>query len=121
MELWIFMGAAVLLALVLLGQKDKKDRELLHKERMAAIERGIPLSEFPTLTDSQNPPLATVATEGSRKKGLKGGLFFVSLGLGMLLAFYFAPDIGLRGFTSLGLIPLFLGFGLLIYHFLLRA
>lgn len=82
--------------------------ELVHQERMAAMEKGIPLPEFPI-----DPP----RTPPDPRAPLLHGIVWTALGLGAITAMLiigqrlFAP-----GLWPLPLPLLFLGVGLMLYY-----
>jgi hypothetical protein len=94
-------------------------REMVHRERLAAIDKGVPLVELPS--DEEEVP-AWLATEIDRLRArwllrlsLALGLVSVTSGLGLCLGFYWAPDRGFHGMWTLGLIPLMGGIGFLLF------
>ncbi len=99
-----------------------KMREMIHRERMAAIEKNLPLEEMGledtampevTMTSSRNDPITWI-----RFTALFLGLAFFFGGIGMSVAFRIAPEPGFNDIWSLGLIPTLTGFGLLIFYFM---
>ncbi len=94
-------------------------RDLLHRERLAAIEKGVPLPEIPVEAEADpvwlRPEAERMRAAWLRRSALILGLFFLFGGLGMSAGFYFAPDRGFHGMWTLGFIPTMSGFGLLLY------
>jgi len=89
----------------------QKRIEIVHRERMAAMEKGIPLPEFPLEpARERRPPDPTVLP-------IMGTVLF-SLSVGAMIVLYLnlpAPDHGIW----VSPLPLaFLGVGLLAFHFL---
>jgi len=96
--------------------------EIVHQERLAAMERGIPLPEFPL-----DPP--RVRTPPDPRAPLLHGIVWLALGGGAMLALRFLPSASAAGAVNgpqsntSGLWPLplpiaLLGIGLLLYYVL---
>ncbi len=97
-------------------------RELLHKERLAALEKDIPLVEIPTLDDElfaiDEDHALPLSPEQRRQRWFRFGILFISGGLGTALGFYFSKENNLSDVWSIGLIGVSLGCGcLIISHF----
>lgn len=93
-------------------------REMLHRERLAAIDKGLPLHELPAelMFEPKDEEFRTVAA--ARNAALAAGLIIAPAGIGMMVGFARVPD--LAQLSPLGLIPIFVGGGLLLYHSLSR-
>ncbi len=94
-------------------------REMLHRERLAAIEKGLPMDELPP-EEEEAVPWFSAEVDRLRNRWLLRislvlGLVAVTTGVGICLGFYFAPDRGFYGMWSVGLIPLMGGFGFLLF------
>ena len=89
--------------------------EILHEERMLAMQKGIPLPELPQIEDAMRGWPDRVATSDPRW-ALIAGVIALFLGIGFISAMIV---IGAREW-SLGLIPALLGCGLLVLYELLR-
>lgn len=94
-------------------------REMLHEERLAAIEKGVPLPELPS-TEEEVPEWVSAEVDRSRARWLRRislvlGLVAITTGIGMCLGFYWSPDRGFHGMWTLGMIPLLGGSGFLLY------
>ena len=118
--IWIFGWVAVwYLRRRAVESRSLKLRELLHRERMAAIEKGVPLPEIPVEEEADpvwlRPEAERMRAAWLRRTALILGLFFLFGGLGMCAGFYWAPDRGFHGMWTLGFIPALSGLGLLIY------
>jgi hypothetical protein len=89
-------------------------RELLHAERQAAIEKGLPPPEEP-----QEPPDTGAPSAASAKKApahaLKMGIFWLFLGLGIILSMRIADPGGTR--WAWGIIVVAIGLADLVYWF----
>ena len=96
-----------------------KLRDLLHRERLAAIEKGVPLPEIPAEEEADplwlRPEAERMRALWLRRSALILGLLFLFGGLGMCAGFYWAPDRGFHGMWTLGFIPAMSGLGLLLY------
>lgn len=94
-------------------------REMLHQERLAAIEKGVPPPELPQ-PDEEIPEWLTAEVDRVRARWLLRislvlGLVAVTTGIGLCLGFYWSPDRGFHSMWTLGLIPLMGGFGFLLF------
>jgi len=110
-ELWWSFGilawvavflAARLVRLHIRAKERVSVREMLHKERVLAIERGVPLPEIPVEEELADPLHA-------RRMMVRGAIILAGVGAGATLAFYIAPSSELHEIWPLGLIPLSLG------------
>lgn len=95
-----------------------KRREMLHRERLAAIEKGVPLPELPS--EEEVPEWLSVETDRVRARwllriSLALGLVAITTGFGLCLGFYWSPDRGFHGMWTLGLIPILGGVGFLLF------
>lgn len=105
-------------------------REIAHRERMMALERGAPLPDTDVqriesllgdgaATDSDRP--CAPSSHWVRLAALALGLVCVFGGAGSLPGFYYLSDAEASGMWPIGLIPLFIGAGLLIFVRLSRG
>ena len=98
-------------------------REMLHRERMAAIEKGLPLHDLPAdlLVEPGDDPRAAVNIE---RTALGAGLVLLLGGIGMVIGLLLVPETretaGMNDLASLGAIPMMVGAGLLLYYVLSR-
>ena len=92
-----------IVAIIVEGRK----KELVHKERLFALERGIPLPEEP---QKKEKPVYS----GRRV----WGLVWLGLGLAVTIGLAFNPESSEVNAWAWGLIPTFIGAGLLIAAFL---
>jgi hypothetical protein len=117
---WVF-GCAML-CIVIWSLRSKANMEKLriaHEERMKAMEKGIPLPEFPDLKNGDSRIEITPIRVNPRwPLGL--GAVFVLLGLGFIAAMMLSSDAELFGLWSLGLLGIFFGVGLMLYYLLTR-
>jgi hypothetical protein len=102
-------------------RRAEREREMLHRERMLALEKGVPL-----------PELAPPDGNGSAMARYPNALPNVVLGCGLLLFFLGMGIISALQIVRIpdpeapanawafGLIPVMLGFGCLIYYWLIR-
>lgn len=96
-------------------------RELIHRERMAAFERGTAIDELPEdLAEGAGPDEAReVAGRWVERAALAAGLVLTLGGLGVAVGFLLVPDTpemgGMRELAGLGLIPILVGIGLLLF------
>lgn len=95
--------------------------DLIHKERMQAIEKGLPYPELPpyAIEDEEHHGHSPSKPISPRKVA---GLAIVIIlgGAGALTALIISQDKHLQSLWSMGLIPIFLGVGLLLYAWINR-
>ena len=104
--------------------------EMAHRERMLAMEKGLPVSELPAGSDFDawlDEAWTDRLLDGGRDRrvALALGLVMLFAGAGALLLAWRLPGSStdaetLKLATSLGLIPLMASFGLLLYYRLTR-
>lgn len=129
---WSIFGVTFIFIFVLLGilgesqrQKAKLARqELLQKERMFALEKGLPLPEWDKSMLVDDGVSVSSAEAHKRRKewfryvSLCVGLILTFAGAGMVVAFYFAPDRAFHEIVTIGSIPFMAGLGLLLFYYL---
>lgn len=95
------LGSALVIsvAIVMLGRK----KDLDHKERLVALEKGLPLPDPP---EKERRPV-----HAARRSW---GLVWAGIGLALTIALAVNPDSADVNAWAWGLIPLFIGLGLLI-------
>lgn len=113
-----------LLALLIWGLHLRATRrarrlEMLHEERMLAMEKGIPLAEMPQMEESLRAWPDRVASSDPRWT-LMVGVISVFLGAGIMATVLTIKSNDARQFWPLGLLPMFWGFGFLLLYGLLR-
>jgi len=137
--LWVLAGLVLvfgwaglaILAKYLRNNRRDRLREMIHKERMAAIEKGIPLGEIPeggemdTIIDEERERPGNAQTVRWVRMGSLGvGLLLLFFGVGLFIALSMVPDSaatrGVSELHSLGLIPALSGVGLLVFFLLTR-
>ncbi len=122
---WVFACAAVLIVIWHLRGKRRLEKEkLIHEERMKAMEKGVPLPEFPDLSEEakmeQFNRIFTPPTLNP-KWPLGVGVLFVFAGGGFMTAMMLSNDSELAKLWSMGLMGVFLGVGLFFYYLLTRT
>ncbi|HSR50812.1 MAG TPA: DUF6249 domain-containing protein [Acidobacteriota bacterium] len=119
--IWAFGLATVILVGWHLRQKHRNKRlEIIHQERMKAMEKEIPLPEFPEL-DSGRSHGWTRRHELNPRWPLGFAALLVSTGAGACLALYLSGDPYHNQVWPLGLIAVFAGIGLALHYALLRG
>ncbi len=107
----IVMGIGMgMLALWLDFRRKRALFELHHKERMAAIEKGMDLPPLPA---------ELLRGQGGRRTpadSLRRGLVLLLLGIALVIALYMTPNAGPR-VAFWGLIPAAIGLGNLIFYY----
>lgn len=89
-----------------------RERELIHKERVLALEQGIPLPEDRAAGALTAPALQSLA--------LALGCLLLFVGIGLSLALYLGSDADEANQWTTGLIPAMAGVGLLFYSWVSR-
>lgn len=119
---WVFGWAAfVLIILYMKNKKRQRTLELIHKERMAAMEKGIPMPEWPDYDINGKGALwedLRGEKDDNPKGALGAGAILIMVGAGMCLAFYLWPAV--RQVWPIGLIVVFTGVGVLLSYLLTR-
>jgi hypothetical protein len=108
------LAAGVVGYLYVKHQSHQKKTEIIHQERMAAMEKGIPLPEFPLERDPgphQSVPDNVIPILGT---------VLFTLSLGTMIALYLTRDAASHNFWIAPLPFTFLGVGLIVFHFLNR-
>jgi hypothetical protein len=95
-------------------QSRQKKVEIIHQERMAAMDKGIPLPEFP-----MDP--AQEQREASANVIPILGTVLLSLSVGAMIVLYLNLPAASRAFWVSPLPFSFLGVGLIAFHFLTRG
>jgi hypothetical protein len=108
-EVIIIAAAFAFVARVYFSHQERKRRlEILHEERLAAIEKGIPLPELPL-----DPP--TVGAPQDAPFSLFPGIALLTFGVGSMVAFLMTRE--LADYWMLPLPFVFMGVGFILYHF----
>lgn len=94
-------------------QSRRKRLEIIHQERLVAMEKGIPLPEFP-LEPVRNPHVPDPNVLPIL------GTVLLSLSVGAMIVLYRTLEAAAHGFWVSPLPLAFLGVGLLAFHFLKR-
>jgi len=121
---WVF-GWVLLLILIwhLKGRRRERRMEMIHKERMMAMEKGIPLPELP---DFAEPPVRSAIAEAvgpiriNPRWPLGLGAVFVMVGAGISLALWLTTEQDPHNAWPVGLVAVFFGIGLALHYFLTR-
>lgn len=123
--LWVFGWVILLLvAWHIRGLRRQRRLELAHKERMMAMEKGIPLPELPEIDEPLRRPLVAEVLGSIRinpRWPLGLGALSVMLGLGVSAAFWLSQEDYHNRVWSFGLIGVFFGFGLMLHYLLTRS
>ncbi|MBS1827236.1 MAG: hypothetical protein JST93_18110 [Acidobacteria bacterium] len=96
--------------------------DLIHKERMQAIEKGLPYPELPpyAIEDEEEGDKHVHWKPVSPRRIAGVGVVVILGGAGALTALIISQDHYLQSLWSMGLIPIFLGVGLLLYAWINR-
>jgi hypothetical protein len=106
-------------------------REISHQERMVAMERGLPLSNSdaesldsllvdPEGAEPRSNRMSTTGAHWTRLTALALGLVLLCTGFGLIPGLYYQSDSETSGAWPVGLIPILIGAGLLIFVWLSR-
>ena len=92
----------------------RRQMEMLHQERMAALGKGVPLPELRSLDDAPQ-----IRSSGRRTSTpLLLGIVFLCAGVGGILALLLTSDHELSRYWPMPLPLALVGAGLLLFHFL---
>jgi len=122
--IWVF-GWVLLLILIwhLKGRQRERRLEMIHKERMMAMEKGIPLPELPEFGEPTGRSIVGNAVGAIRinpRWPLGLGAVFVMLGVGVSLALWLSQEHDPHNAWPVGLVGVFFGIGLFLHYFLTR-
>ena len=126
---WVFGFAAVLLiAWHLRGKRQLQKLNIIHTERMKAMEKGIPLPEFPELSENEGKVLVgralashMAARSVNPRWPLGVGAVLIMAGLGTALAMRMSAWDFHNELWPFGLIGVFLGIGMFLFYALTRS
>ena len=114
---WVFGTAAVVLvAWHLRGKRRQEKLNMIHLERMKAMEKELPMPEFPDFEE----PSKIIVTSGNwnPRWPLGAGALLIMAGFGTSAAMLMGT--GFEEIWSFGLIGVFLGVGFFFYYALTR-
>ncbi len=118
--IWVFGWAAVILVAWHLRNVRREVRlRMIHEERMKAMEKGIPLPEFPELDPPRNPSRWLDRPLNPRWP-LGVGAFVSVMGLGVALALFLSGDSYHQKVWPFGLLGPFAGVGLFLQYRLMH-
>jgi hypothetical protein len=118
---WVFGWVAVFLIIWLVRGRHRQRRiELIHAERMNAIDKGVPLPELPDYGVAAHSPPWRAPHPPNPRWSLGAGAVMLMLGLGVCLALRLSGDAYHQQIWSFGLIGVFLGAGLILHYYLTR-
>ena len=126
---WVFGFAAVLLVAWHLRNRRRLEKlQIIHEERMKAMEKGIPLPEFPDLEESESKiilgkALASniEATPWNPKWPLGVGALLIMGGLGTTVAMMLSNFQDSNQLWPFGMIGVFVGVGFFFFYALTRT
>lgn len=122
---WVFGFAAVLLIAWNLRSKRRLEKlNIIHAERMKAMEKGIPLPEFPEIDDDEirvHVPSGFGARPWNPRWPLGVGALLITGGVGTSLAMALSAWRWHNDLWPFGLIGVFLGVGMFLFYFLTRT
>ncbi len=104
--------SAAFLGYYYLKFREKQRRlEIIHQERLAAMDKGIPLPELPidppATPQRPNPHIPLIL-----------GMILLAVGSGSMIALSLVPGVANLGYWSLPLPLAMMGLGLILYYFL---
>ena len=98
--------------------------EMIQKERLGAMEKGIPMPELPDYDDAAArrsvDSLAALMRVNPRWP-LGVGAILIFGGIGTTIALYLSHEAYHNRVWSMGIIPIFVGFGLFLHYRLMRS
>lgn len=117
---WVFGGFGLF---YLLHRQNTKRKlhiyDLIHKERLAAMDKGLPYPELPPYREEEAAPTREPRPWNPRWP-LGAGIIGVLGGAGTCLAMMLSGEQFHRDHWSFGLIPIFLGVGLWLHYWVTR-
>lgn len=121
----LFMFGAAAFFLVVKWQNLRRYQiklELIHKERLIAMEKGVPMPEVPEYDPAPRQRIETLLgyLRVNPRWPLGVGILLVLGGAGTLVALMLSGDPYHRQIWSFGLIPIFLGVGLWLQYLVMR-
>lgn len=120
---WVF-GWVILLLVAWHLRVSRRERKIerQHKERMMAMEKGIPLPELPADEEPRRGLVAEVvgSIRINPRWPLGLGALFVMFGTGLSAALALSQEAEHYRVWSFGLIPVFFGVGLMLHYALTR-
>ena len=117
--LWVFGAAGIFLAVKAMNTRRYQTRlDYIHRERIAAMDKGIPLPELPEYDPRSRSLFHLVSLNPRWPLGV--GVILILGGVGTALALWLSGDPYHRQVWSFGLIPIFLGVGLMMHYRLVR-
>lgn len=122
----VFTAMAAIFFLVLRAQNIQRYRirmEMIQRERQAAMEKGIPMPELPEYDDGSRNTFERIAaaTRLNPRWPLGLGAILVTGGIGTTIALYLSHEQYHKDVWSMGLIPIFVGFGFFLHYRLTRG
>ena len=126
---WVFGFAAVMLVAWHLRNKRRLEKlKLIHEERMKAMEKGIPLPEFPELGEDEGQRLISralatniEARSWNPRWPLGVGALLIMGGIGTTVALMLSKGELHNELWPFGLIGVFVGVGFFLFYSLTRA
>jgi hypothetical protein len=127
---WVFGFAAVLLIAWHMRNKRRLEKlQIIHEERMKAMEKGIPLPEFPELEETEGNSIVGKALASNIEAKpwnprwpLGVGALLITGGLGTTVAMRLSEDYGFHNeLWPFGLVAVFMGVGMFLFYALTRT
>lgn len=126
---WVFGFAAVLIvAWHLRSKRQLQKLNMIHEERMKAMEKGIPLPEFPELREDESSAIIGKALASNMQARLWNprwplgvGVLLIMGGLGTSVAMMLSGWEFHNELWPFGLIGVFLGVGMFLFYALTRT
>jgi hypothetical protein len=117
---WVFGWLVFFLALRHINNRHRQKKlELIYKERLAAMDKGIPLPELPDY-DEKPTRLVISGLRPNPRWPLGLGALTVMLGIGVTVALLLSGDPYHQQIWPFGLIGVFFGVGLFLHYALTR-
>lgn len=116
-------GIFILLLKMINTRRYQIKLDFIHKERLIAMEKGVPAPEVPDYDNGSRTPQPSALLSYLRvnpRWPLGLGILLVMGGMGTLVAMLLSGDPYHRQVWSFGLIPVFLGVGLWLHYLVMK-
>ncbi len=116
---WVFGWAAFFLVLKAMANRSRQRKlDLIHRERIAALEKGVPMPELP---EYDSPSRVLTAARLNPRWPLGVGILLIMAGAGVSVALQLSGDPYHNQVWPFGLIGVFVGVGLFAFYAVMKG